>query len=34
MLMAQHAGYELQGLDLIEKAADFLTPYLGKDVSE
>jgi len=34
MLMAQHAGYELQGLDLIEKAADFLTPYLGKDVDE
>ena len=27
MLMAQHAGYELQGLDLIEKAADFLKPF-------
>lgn len=34
MQIAQHAGYELQGLDLIRKATDFLTPYLGKDVSE
>ena len=33
MQMAKHVGYKLEGLDLIEKAADFLIPYLGKDVS-
>ena len=34
MLMARHAGYQMEGLDLVEKAADFLVPYMGKKVEE
>ena len=34
MLMARHAGYQMDGLDLVEKAADFLVPYMGKRVEE
>ena len=34
LLMARHAGYQTEGLDLVEKAADFLLPYMGKQVAE
>ncbi len=34
LLMARHAGYQTEGLDLVEKAADFLLPYMGKQVTE
>ena len=34
MQLARHAGYEPEGMDLLEKAADFLAPYLGKNVDE
>ena len=34
MQMARHAGYTMEGLPRMEKAADFLSPYLGKKVEE
>ena len=34
LLMARHAGYQTEGLDLVEKAADFLLPYMGKQVTD
>ena len=32
--IARNCGYTLEGLDLLEKAGEFLGGYLGKDVSE
>ena len=32
--IARHAGYQIKGLPLLEKAADFLAQYLGKRVEE
>ncbi len=32
--IARHAGYQQEGLPLLEKAADFLAQYLGKEVGE
>ena len=34
LLMARHAGYPTEGLDLVEKAADFLLPYMGRQVTD
>ncbi len=34
MQIARHVGYSLEGMPLMEKAADFLAPYLGKEVEE
>ena len=34
MQLARHMGYEPEGMDLLEKAADFLAQYLGKEVGE
>ncbi len=34
MQIARHAGYSLEGMERMEKAADFLSPYLGKKVEE
>ena len=34
LLMARHAGYQTEGLDLVEKAADFLLPYMGRQVTD
>lgn len=34
MQMARSAGYEVEGLPLLEKATDFLAQYLGKRVEE
>ena len=32
--LARQAGYQPEGMDLLEKAADFLVPYLGRKVEE
>ena len=32
--IARSVGMSLEGMPLVEKAADFLTPYLGKKVEE
>ena len=32
--LARQAGYQPEGMDLLEKAADFLAPYLGRKVEE